>query len=232
MWAAQQTAGDGKGAWAWLQFGLKPWEAADSQYYGASLAALAVGTAPELYRSAPEIQRNLVLLREYLNREYTRQSVSNRLALLWASTRWPGLLDQERKSALIREALELQRSDGGWSLAALARTWKGSSVRTYVRSWIRQDWTLVDEQSDGYATAFVTLVLLKAGTPRDDVSLERGLLWLARSQDPSLGSWPSQSLNKRRDPSSNVGRFMSDAATGYGVLALAEANRDRAGPGH
>ena len=51
----------------WLNFGLEPWEANDSQYYGASLA---VGTAAENYRSASEIEDQLKLLRGYLGREY------------------------------------------------------------------------------------------------------------------------------------------------------------------
>src|SRR5438270_2648505 len=58
MWALQQTGGDQKGAWAWLQFDQEPWEANDSAYYGATLAAIAVGTAPDGYASRPQIQPN------------------------------------------------------------------------------------------------------------------------------------------------------------------------------
>ncbi len=44
MWAEQQTTGDKKGAWLWLRFANEPWEADDSDYYGATLAALAAVT--------------------------------------------------------------------------------------------------------------------------------------------------------------------------------------------
>src|SRR5579863_2194230 len=42
MWAEQQTTGADKGAWRWLRFKNEPWEADDSDYYGAALAAVAV----------------------------------------------------------------------------------------------------------------------------------------------------------------------------------------------
>jgi len=68
MWALQIKTGDKRGAWPWLNFQLQPWEAEDSQFYGATLAAIAVATAPSGYRSSPHIQPNLQSLREYLQR--------------------------------------------------------------------------------------------------------------------------------------------------------------------
>ena len=40
------------GAWTWLNFNYEPWESPNSPYFGASLAALAVGSAQALCRDA------------------------------------------------------------------------------------------------------------------------------------------------------------------------------------
>ncbi len=208
MWALQQTAGEAKGAWSWLRFHNEPWEADDSQFYGAALAAVAVGTAPENYRAAPEIQHGVTLLGEYLNRECARQTLINRVVLLWAAAKMPGLLAPAQQKSIIDEALSRQRPDGGWSLGSLVGTWK------------RADGTPLEVKSDGYATGLIVFALEQSGLPRENVHLQQGLAWLAGNQSPAEGRWLGYSLNKQHDLSTETGRFMSDAATAYAVLAL------------
>jgi squalene-hopene/tetraprenyl-beta-curcumene cyclase len=218
MWTLQQTSGDSAGAWPWLQFGLKPWETADSAYFGAALAALAVGEAPEAYRANDAVRDHLARLQAYLNRGAARQPLANRIMLLWATTKWTDLVDAGRPRAIVDEILRAQRSDGGWGLAALVAAPESSSIGSSVRAWYHN----VRSTSDGCATGLATFVLLEAGRPRTDAQVERGLAWLVRNQDEE-GFWRAASLNKERDPSSDVGRFMSDAATAYAGLALARA---------
>jgi squalene-hopene/tetraprenyl-beta-curcumene cyclase len=218
MWAEQHTSGDSEGAWSWINFDLAPWEVPDAQYYGAALAAVAVGVAPENYQSRPEIQAHLQLLRDYLAHEYVTQSLHHRLIVLWASAKLPGLLDTAERQSLIAEVLRAQNPDGGWSLSALITS---SSKRAPL---------LRDPDSDGYATGLVTLLLKQTRTPTAADGVQRGLTWLMRNQQGhgglwirgQEGFWVAHSLNKHRNPWSNVGRFMSDAATAYAVLALTE----------
>jgi squalene-hopene/tetraprenyl-beta-curcumene cyclase len=210
MWAEQQTAGDNAGAWSWLRFRNEPWEADDSGFYGATLAAVAAGTAPQAYVANPEIENNLKLLCAYLNRHYAAQTAVNRAALLWASAKVPALLDQGQRKAIISELLAKQRSDGGWSLSSLVGAWK------------RADGTPQEVKSDGYATGFITFVLQQAGLPREHPQLKQGLAWLAANQSKPEGFWLSYSLNKNEAHhlSPGTARFMNDAATAYAVLAL------------
>jgi squalene-hopene/tetraprenyl-beta-curcumene cyclase len=207
LWATQARSGDLDGAWPWFVVDLQPWESDDAPFYGASLAALAVGTAPEGYAATEEAQAGLARLRGYLDGLYDRQPLFNRLTLLWASTTLPGVLDSERKAAIIEEVLALQEDDGGWSLASLGE-------------WERTDGTALPTGTDGYATGLVAFTLRQAGLSSENSQLRRGLSWLRRHQDPTEGSWAAESLNKERDPASDIGRFMRDAATAYAVLAL------------
>jgi squalene-hopene/tetraprenyl-beta-curcumene cyclase len=222
MWALQQTTGENRGSWLWLQFDQEPWEANDSAYYGATLAAMAVGTAPGNYTSATEIQANLTPLREYLNRESAAQSTINRVFLVWASTKLPGLLAPEQQKAIIHEILSKQQADGGWRLASIAWRWNGWSLKSLANMWLREDGTPMEGKSDGVATSLMVLALQEAGLPRDNAQLKHGLSWLMSNQNAAEGFWPASSVNKRRHKSSDTGRFMSDAATAFAVLALTE----------
>ena len=210
MWALQFKNGDLKGAWAWLNFHYEPWESNDSPYFGATIAALAIGSAPGGYASSPEIQDQMKLLREYLQKGADTQTLFNRLMVLWASAKLPGLLTPEQRQAIVAAANAKQQDDGGWTMAALG-------------SWKRVDSTALETASDGYATGLVTLALQQAGVAATDARVSRGLAWLAARQDAASGMWWSASLNKQRDPASDAGKFMSDAGTAYAVLALTQA---------
>ena len=243
MWALQFRNGERSGAWAWLNFHYEPWEAEGSAYYGAALAAIAVGVAPGNYAAAPEIQDRLKALREYLVRGNDTQHLFNRVTLLWASASWAGraggvvgsgtgrsersggpgaaesgtdgfdgaggLLTADQQRAIVDASLRVQQDDGGWSMASLG-------------AWKRGDGTPLETRSDGYATGLVAYVLQASGDPRAQPQVTRALAWLVKNQDPA-GMWLASSLNKQRDPASDAGRFMSDAATAYAVLALTQA---------
>lgn len=224
MWALQEVTGQQKGAWPWIDFRNEPWEADDSPYYGACLAAIAAGTAPGKYSATPEIRDNLKLLRDYLTREGPKQSFIDQVILLWASTKLSGLIDAQQQKSIIDEVLSKQRADGGWSLSSLAWTWRGTSVYSLAKLWARSEGTPLEARSDGYATGLIALVLQERGSSRRDVRLQWGLAWLVHNQNQADGGWPAYSLNNRRDPSSGTGHFMRDAATAFAVLALTQPN--------
>ena len=212
MWGLQLKTGEKKGAWTWLNFHNEPWEADDSQFWGATLGALAIGNTPKDYRSTPAVQENLKLLTEYLQHEQAEQSLVNRTFLLWASTKLPNLLTPKQQKSIVDELLSKQQEDGGWSTTSIV-----------IATWKRRDGTALETKSDGYGTGLVSLVLERAGVSRSDTHMKKALGWLAQNQDKSEGQWRATSMNKQRDPASDAGRFMSDAATAYAVLALTDS---------
>jgi squalene-hopene/tetraprenyl-beta-curcumene cyclase len=208
MWALQLKAGGKRGSWIWLNFHNEPWEADDSAFWGASLAGLAAGWAPESYRESAGIPENLALLAEYLQSQQQSQSTLNRAVALWASGKLPQLLKPEQRAGIVAEIAGKQRDDGGWSESSLV-----------TKEWKRRDGTPMDAESDGYGTGLMVTALEQSGEASAKDAIAKGLAWLERHQDPS-GAWLSTSMNKKRDPASDAGRFMSDAATAYSVLAL------------
>ena len=210
LWALQFTRGNEKGSWAWLNFHYEPWESTGSPYFGAALAAIAVGTAPSAYATNPDIQPALGLLGDFLRRGVDTTHLLNRLMIAWASGRVPGIITPEQQRAIVELAFAKQHDDGGWSSASLG-------------PWKRRDNTPLDEASDGYATGLAVLALRAAGIPDSNAQMSRALTWLGQHQEVASGRWPAWSLNKARDPASDIGKFMSDAATAYAVMALLPA---------
>jgi hypothetical protein len=207
MWALQMRTGNLKGGWAWLNFGLEPWEGPASSYFGASVAAMAIGRAPGRYAETADIQTQLTLLKEYLRAGAETESLFNKLMIVWASGELSGVLDPMQQKKVHDAALAAQNSDGGWSMAVLA-------------PWKRLDNTTIDAGSDGFATALATLALLQSGVPTSSPAMRAARTWLVSHQDPKSGALPAMSVNRVRDPATEPAKFMTDAATGYAMLAL------------
>jgi squalene-hopene/tetraprenyl-beta-curcumene cyclase len=208
LWQVQVAEGEQKGSWTWLDFGSEPWEAKGSRYWGAALAAVAVGTAPGYYAPgrSGQLDEKVESLRSYLHNHLAAQNLHNRLGMLWASTQLDNLLKEEEQNQVVRAVFAKQQADGGWSLPSLG-------------TFTRKDGTPQATDSDGYATGLVLHVLQTAGVPKSDARVARGLSWL-KSHQAATGAWLTSSVNKKRNPATHIGKFMSDAATAYAVLAL------------
>jgi squalene-hopene/tetraprenyl-beta-curcumene cyclase len=201
MWSLQLTEGKEKGAWNWFHLDLDPWETLESNFYGATLAAMAVRNASAEHRARHLEQ--IAMLTDYLKREQASQPLHNRLMLLWAMPEAVA-----NRKGLLDEVWKAQGADGGWSIESLG-PWKRAARSA---------------GSDAYATGLVSYVLLKdhnAGQKR----LGRALTWLKSHQNQEYGFWASTSMNKDYPADSMMVKFMQDAATGFAALALIEAEK-------
>ena len=207
LWPLQIASGPSRGAWNWNNTGRDPFSAPYGQFYGAALAALAIGTAPDGYQLRPQIQKNLDALKTYLADQRNRQPLHNRLALVWASTRLKGVLGDADRKAIVTELIDKQRPDGGWTLESLG-------------PWLSHPDAPHSEGSNPYATGLATFVLEATGLSAANANVERALRWLRSQQDPKSGFWDAQSMNRRYEPGSMESQFMRDVATGFAVLAL------------
>ena len=196
MWQVQQKAGH----WNWLKCDWPPMEHDD--YYGAVLAAVAVGTAPGDYAKSADAKEGLAKLTAYLKKT-PAPDLHHRAMLLWASTKLDGLTAAGERKATVAELLKLQHDDGGWSLPSLG---------TYAR----RDKSANDPkaESDGYATGFVTFVLQRADA--GDPAIARGIAWLKANQRES-GRWFTRSLNNDK------AHYIANAGTAFAVMAIQSA---------
>jgi squalene-hopene/tetraprenyl-beta-curcumene cyclase len=108
-WTLQKPAG----GFDWLKCGWPPYEHDD--YYGAVVAALGAGHAPDGYARTPAAREGLARLRAYLAAT-PPPDLHHATMLLWASTRLDGLITADRRDATISRLRAVQRPDGGWSL--------------------------------------------------------------------------------------------------------------------
>ena len=194
-WTLQKPAG----GFDWLKCDWPPYEHDD--YYGAVVAALGAGHAPDGYARTPAAQAGIGRLRTYFDKT-PPPDLHHATMLLWASTRLDGLMTAERRGATIGRLRAIQRPDGGWNLPSLG-------------SWKRRDGTPNDPEaaSDGYATGLAVFVLRQAGIPATDPAIRRGVAWLLSHQRAS-GRWFTRSV------SNDKAHYITHAGTAFAVLAL------------
>lgn len=197
MWTVQRA----DGSWDWLKCGWPPMENDDD--YGVALAAVAVSVAPDDYRKTDAARAGIAKIKSYL-RSNPPPTLHHEALLLWASTYGEEFLDARQREAVIAKLRQLQRDDGGWSLATLG-------------DWQRADQTPQDTGSDGYGTGFVVYMLRRSGVEASDPAIARGVGWL-KSHQRSSGRWITRSLKE------DSKHFISHCGTAFAVMAIASCD--------
>lgn len=221
MWTLQRS----DGGWTWPFRDTPPLKV--DEHYGVTLAAVGTGMAPGNYASTPTAKAGLEGVRRFLKRTKA-VSLHQKAMLLWASIYVDDLLPAEDQATILANLMDVQRPDGGWSLANLVDNTNDPSLETervtkvkaemgygvqFLAYIGRENEYKSSLASDGYATGFVIFVARQAGLTASDPRLQRGLTWLKRNQRES-GRWftPSQAWHTRH--------LISNAGTAYAVLAL------------
>jgi squalene-hopene/tetraprenyl-beta-curcumene cyclase len=192
------------GEWNWIKCDWPPLEHDD--YYGVTLAALAVGYAPDGYAKTEKAKAGIEKLKAYFKKT-PAPDLHHAAMLLWASAKVPGLLTDDEQKKTIASLKAKQHKDGGWSLPSLG---------SYKRRDAEKTPNDPNAESDGYGTGYVTYVLLQAGVKPTDPAIANAVKWLKSNQRES-GRWYTRSLNNDK------AHYITNAGTAFCVLALAEA---------
>jgi len=198
LWTTQRE----DGGWRWPDCDYAPMEIDD--HYGATLAALTVGIAPDNYAKSPEARKGIAKLIIFLKNDPPK-SLHHRAMLAWSSIRIEGIATETEREKALEELLALQLPDGGWSTSGFLSDWDGL-VNDSERP-------LDTETSDGYGTGFVIVIARELGVPAHDPRIQKGIAWIQSNQRES-GKWFTPS------PVVSAGNLISNIGSAYVILAL------------
>lgn len=209
MFSVQRDTGSWRALDCW-----PPYES--DEYHPATVAAMAVGTAPGwLAKIEKDGDKEMLAAVERL-KKYLRETPPihdyAKVLLLWASTRMPGLLDGAKQSELIAALGAKQRDDGGWSIRNFAEPeqWgKGNRAEK-----LRAEPEFKTTPSDGHMTGLAVIVLREVGVAKNDPRLTKAIAWL-KSNQRNDGRWWTRSLN------TDTYHFISYSSTAFPLWALA-----------
>ena len=183
-----------------------------SRYQGATVAAMALATAPGYLKSVKDKNQleKIAKLKSYLRKTKPAHNYE-RLILLWADTRWNGLITKERRNKIIKMVLSKQQADGGWSIRSFGTpdTWGKGSRKNKLQA--EKNYKTPD--SDGHQTGLAMIVLLDAGISKDTPAIKKAAKWLLSNQRAS-GRWWTRSLNTDKS------HFITYSGTLYPLVAL------------
>lgn len=198
LWSTQRV----DGGWRWPDCDYAPMEIDD--HYGATLAALTVGIAPDNYAESPQARKGVTKLITFLKNDPPK-SLHHRAMLAWSSIRIEGIATEAERQKTLGELLALQLPDGGWSTSGFLTDWEGLLDKG--------DPPLDTETSDGYGTGFVIVVARELGVPADDPRIQKGIAWIKSNQRES-GKWFTPS------PVVYANNLISNTGSAYIILAL------------
>ncbi len=163
-----------------------------SSYHGATIAAMALASAPGYLKQVTEEQEQKIrTLRQYLQTTKPPHDYA-RLLLLWASTKWKGLISEQLRDDTVEMILAHQQDDGGWSIRTFGTpdTWGNGSRKEKLNAEPERE----TPPSDGHQTGFAVMLLREAGIAADHQAVQSGIKWIKSNQRDS-GRWWTRSLN-------------------------------------